>query len=446
MTTLLNLAAAALLALATSGPAAAAAAQQPAPRVDLDLLFPTPAAPLICSAPDSSLADLLDALSEATGVPYLVADPKVAAALREPRALMPSTSEIAAADAYFEVESQLARRHFFLTCNPHVTPLTVGVHHHQLSSRSAPLLMKATRDDLNSLRRHPAMQFVITLQLEHLDPGTLVSRLKPLLPRTGQGLGIMPIGFSRTVALTSGGVELAAAVDLLRKLDAEAGASKRSIASGSVPSVLELAFPAPNGSLFVPAGVSPLADLVSSLSQATGVTYVIDASVKEAFDVAQVSLRESITLQSAEAYPWIESQMLEHGFGLSCDASSRPATARVRSDTSSAATAEDCLAVGLGDFDFVRRHPALGFTINLKFENVDARVFPLTLRALLPANPRTGDLTTSSDMSSISLRGHGRFVAQTADLMRHFDTEAGRSVTAPGPDGRRLEAQSMSGR
>jgi len=147
---------------------------------------------------------------------------------------------------------------------------------------------------------------------------------------------------------------------------AEAGASKRSSTSAAAPSVLELAFPAPSGSLLVPAGLSSPADLVSTLSQATGATYAIDASVKEAFDAAQVSLRKSITLQSAQAYPWSESQLLAQGFGISCDANMRPATVQIRSSKSSASNEADCLWVDAGDLDFVRRHLAMGFTTTLK--------------------------------------------------------------------------------
>lgn len=438
MSTLVALVPAALLALATVGLAEEASAQHPSPRGDLERLFPTPAAPLTCSASESSLADLLEALSEATGVIYVAGDARVAAALREPRALGIPAGQIAAADAYAVVESQLAAHEFFLTCDRDVTPTTVGVHHPRLSSPGAPVLLEAACDELGFLRRHPALQFAATLELEHLESRTLPSRLRPLLARELAGLGIMPLGFSRTVALSGGGGIVAEALDSLRRLDDEAGASKRSSQSAAVPSALELAFPAPSGSLVVPANVSSLTDLLSSLSQATGVSYTIDASVKAAFDAARVSLQRSITLAPAEAYAWIESQLLAHGFALSCDASSRPASAQVRSVRSSAATDTDCLAIGVGDLDFVRRHPALGFVTTLKLDHLDARTLPSTLRPLLPHDPREGALTASNDLHSIALRGHGRFVAQTVDLLRRFDAEAGRTVGGPGPEGRAL--------
>lgn len=447
MTTLLNLAAAALLALATSGPAAAAAPQQPAPRGDLDLLFPTPAAPLICSAPDSSLADLLDALSEATGVLYVAGDARVEAALREPRALGIPAGQIAAADAYAVVESQLAAHEFFLTCDRDVTPTTVGVHHSRLSSPGAPLLLEAARDELSFLRRHPALLFATTVEVQHLEVRTLSRQLHPLLSKdTLASVGVMPVGFSRTVALTGDGRSVAGVVELVRRLDAEAAADERASAGAAAPSVLELAFPQPSGSLHVPADTSSLADLLASLSQATGVTYAVDASAKSAFDAAQVSLPRSVSLQPSQAYAWIESQLLAHGFALSCDASSRPATAHVRSARTSAASDADCLSIGLGDLDFVRRHPALGFTTTLKLEHMDARTLPSTLRPLLPHDPRDGALTASSEMHSLSLRGHGRFVAQTVGLLRRFDAEAGRSVAGPGPQGLAPQAKEASKR
>jgi hypothetical protein len=440
---------AALLALAASRTALASApsAQWPTSSGDLDLRFPAPAAPMPCSSPESSLADLLATLSESTGVLYTVADARVASALQEARASSVPTSPIAAADVYTFVESQLVAHDFYLMCDRAVTPTTVSVRHRRLSSPTTQALLQVASDELGFVRRHPALLFATTIHVEHLELRTLSPKLHSLLDEDGAAsVGIVPIGFSRTVALIGEGRLVAKAVDLLRKLDAESGASMRSSDNAPAPSVLELAFPAPSGALHVPAGASSLAELLASLSRATGVTYTVAASEKKAFEAAQLSLRQSITLQPAEAYAWIESQLLEHGFGLTCDANSRPATAQVRSAKSSAAADADCLSVGVGDLDFVRRHPALGFTTTLKVENLDARVLPPTLRGLLPFEPREGALTPGSDLHFIALRGHGRFVAQTAVLVQRFDVEAARTVTGPTPDDRVLELREPSKR
>lgn len=451
MKTFRTLTLAAALALGVCG--AASASSAPPPTVssnsqgDIEALFPLPATPLQCAPSESSLADLLEALSESTGVLYLAADPRVAAALREPRALSLATNPIAAVDAYFEVESQLAAHEFFLTCNRDVTPVTVGVHLRRFSAPSAPAHLEVRRDELHFIRRHPALLFATSIEVEHLELRTLPTRLGPLLAQSHLSrVAIAPIGFSRTVALLGEGRFVAEAVDVLRRLDAESAASARGSLAEAPPSVLDLAFPAPTGALHVPAGASSLADLMTSLSSATGVAHTVDANSKAAFEAAQLSMPKSITLQPAEAYAWIESQLLERGLGLSCDMESRPATVQVRGVTAFSADDAACLAVGLGDLAFVRRHPALRFTTTLKLENVDARVAPSTLRPVLPSDPREGALTPLADAQSITLRGHGRFVAQTVDLLRRCDAEAARSVTGPGPDGPALKRGEASKR
>ncbi len=455
MTTFRTLTMAALLALAASRTATAGAApaqvlgalQWPSSQGDLDLRFPTPAAPLPCPAAESSLADLLAALSESTGVLYSVADAKVAAALQEARAQSVSTSSIAAADAYAFVESQLVAHDFYLMCNCDVTPTTVSVRHRRLSSPTTQALLQVARDELGFLRRHPALLVATTIQVEHLELRSVSPKLHSLMDPDGySSVGIAPLGLSRTVALSGEGGLVARAIDLLRKLDAESGASKRSAESAPPPSVFELAFPPPSGSLHVPAGASSLAELLASLSRATGVTYTVAASEKEAFEAAQLSLRQSIALQPADAHAWIESQLLEHGFGLTCDMESRPATVQVRSAKSSAASDADCLSVGAGDLDFVRRHPALGFTMTLKVESLDARILPGTLRGLLPSEPREGALEQGTEARYIALRGHGRFVSQTAGLLRRFDAEAARSVAGPGSEDLVREIRAVSRR
>ncbi len=449
VTTLLALATAAALAMPSSASTMPTSTRSLVAHVDLESLFPTPSTPSERLGAAGSLAELLDALSESTGVLYFPASAAIAAALKERREFNLSSSGVAAANAYTFVESQLVAHGFSLVCNGDVTPTTAYVHRSHFSSPSSPLLLGSTRDDVERMRAHPALQFTTTIEPRHLEVRTLPSQLSPLLgaPLAGaRGIGIAPVGFSRAVAMTGGGADLAAAVELVRKLDAEKGAAARAAAKPAGESVLESAFPTPKDALLVPAGSNSLTELLAALSRASGATYTFDAGSKDDFESARVSLRQSITLHPEQAYVWIESQLLAQGFCLVCDLSSRPAAAQVRKLNQSAAEESNCLTVGVGELDFIRRHPALGFATTLRLEHLDARVLPSLLRVLAPSDPRVGTLESGADAQRATLRGHGQFVAQTVDLLRRLDADAGRTVSGPTPDDRKSADRDASKR
>ena len=184
-------------------------------------LLPRPSKPLVLRTNDT-LADLVDAFSDATGIPVL-ADADARRVLQITKLELGAPRELALAEVYPFVETVLVQNECALTIPSAraprilriVTPRGLGADRYR--TLAGPIDVEPAELD-RWAATHPALPLRMLLRVEHGDVGSIVDALKGEIS-DGITQSVTRLGSSRFVILFGFAPWLRAQRDLLARID-----------------------------------------------------------------------------------------------------------------------------------------------------------------------------------------------------------------------------------